>query len=62
MGYGLFTSSGTFKPADYGLAPGDTIQIAAIGGGAGGAGATTLVQPVVQVEILPRVLIAATDN
>lgn len=41
MGYVLFTSSGTFKPADYGLAPGDTIQIAAIGGGAGGAGTTT---------------------
>lgn len=39
MGYVLFTSSGAFKPADYGLAPGDTIQIAAIGGGAGGAGA-----------------------
>ena len=38
MGYVLFTSSGTFKPADYGLAPGDTIQIVAIGGGAGGAG------------------------
>lgn len=38
MGYVLFTSSGTFKPANYGLAPGDTIQIAAIGGGAGGAG------------------------
>lgn len=38
MGYVLFTSSGTFKPADYGLAPGDTIQITAIGGGAGGAG------------------------
>lgn len=41
MGYVLFTSSGTFKPADYGLAPGDTIQIAAIGGGAGGAGEAT---------------------
>lgn len=41
MGYVLFTASGTFKPADYGLAPGDTIQIAAIGGGAGGAGSTT---------------------
>lgn len=41
MGYVLFTSSGTFKPADYGLALGDTIQIAAIGGGAGGAGDTT---------------------
>lgn len=40
MGYVLFTSSGTFKPADYGLAPGDTIQITAIGGGAGGAGDT----------------------
>lgn len=40
MGYVLFTSSGTFKPADYGLAPGDTIQITAIGGGAGGAGET----------------------
>lgn len=38
MGYVLFTSSGTFKPADYGLAPGDIIQITAIGGGAGGAG------------------------
>lgn len=40
MGYVLFTSSGTFKPADYGLAPGDTIQITAIGGGAGGAGSS----------------------
>lgn len=40
MGYVLFTSSGTFKPANYGLAPGDTIQITAIGGGAGGAGET----------------------
>lgn len=41
MGYVLFTSSGTFKPADYGLAPGDTIQITAIGGGAGGAGSSS---------------------
>lgn len=38
MGYVLFTASGTFDPAVYGLYAGSVIQIAAIGGGAGGYG------------------------
>ena len=38
MGYMLFTESGTFDPAEYGLYAGSVIQIAAIGGGAGGFG------------------------
>lgn len=38
MGYILFTESGTFDPAEYGLYAGSVIQIAAIGGGAGGFG------------------------
>lgn len=40
MGLALFTSSGTFKPSAYGLAPGDLIQIVVVGGGGGGGGAT----------------------
>lgn len=38
MGYILFTESGVFDPAVYGLYAGSVIQIAAIGGGAGGYG------------------------
>lgn len=38
MGYILYTASGTFKPADYGLNVGDIITVVAIGGGGGGAG------------------------
>lgn len=38
MGYMLFTESGTFDPVVYGLYAGSVIQIAAIGGGAGGFG------------------------
>lgn len=38
MGYVLFTESGTFDPEVYGLYAGSVIQIAAIGGGAGGFG------------------------
>ena len=38
MGMALFESSGTFKPSDYGLSPGDLIHITAVGGGGGGAG------------------------
>lgn len=38
MGYILFTESGAFDPAVYGLYAGSVIQIAAIGGGAGGFG------------------------
>lgn len=40
MGFALFESSGTFKPASYGLVVGDTIQVVAVGGGKGGQGAT----------------------
>lgn len=40
MGLALFTSSGTFNPAAYGLAPGDLLQIVVVGGGGGGGGAT----------------------
>lgn len=38
MGYILYTESGTFNPADYGLSVGDVIMVVAIGGGGGGAG------------------------
>lgn len=38
MGYILYTASGTFNPADYGLSVGDVITVVAIGGGGGGAG------------------------
>lgn len=38
MGYILFTESGAFDPTVYGLYAGSVIQIAAIGGGAGGFG------------------------
>ena len=37
MGTALFESSGTFKPGDYGLSPGDLIHVIAVGGGGGGA-------------------------
>ena len=33
MGFTIFTSSGTFNPASYGLKVGDMIHIIAIGGG-----------------------------
>lgn len=39
MGYVLFESSGTFNPSTYGLVPGDTVQVIAVGGGGGGCGA-----------------------
>lgn len=35
MGMVLFTTSGSFKPSDYGLSAGDAIQVIAVGGGAG---------------------------
>lgn len=41
MGYILYTASGTFNPADYGLSVGDVITVVAIGGGGGGAGRYT---------------------
>lgn len=37
MGMALFESSGTFKPSDYGLSPGDLIHVIAVGGGGGGS-------------------------
>ena len=33
MGYVLFTKSGTFDPATYGLSIGDTINVVCVGGG-----------------------------
>lgn len=36
MGVVLFDKSGTFKPSEYGLKPGDTIEITCVGGGGGG--------------------------
>lgn len=36
MGFMLFTSSGSFKPATYGLNVGDLVQVIVVGGGAGG--------------------------
>ena len=36
MGMAIFTESGSFKPADYGLTAGTPIQIIAVGGGGGG--------------------------
>lgn len=41
MGFTLFTQSGTFNPADYGLKVGDMIHILAVGGGGGGGGSST---------------------
>lgn len=37
MGMALFESSGTFSPQIYGLSPGDTIHVTAVGGGGGGS-------------------------
>ena len=37
MGFTIFESSGTFKPSDYGLSPGDVIHVTAVGGGGGGS-------------------------
>lgn len=39
MGFVLFTSSGTFNPATYGLSPGDLLQVIVVGAGGGGYGA-----------------------
>lgn len=36
MGYVIFEQSGTFKPSDFGLVTGDTLQIVCVGGGASG--------------------------
>lgn len=36
MGYVLYTASGTFNPASYGLTAGDTVQVVCVGGGASG--------------------------
>lgn len=38
MGFALFTASGTFKPSDYGLVPGDVLSVVVVGGGGGGCG------------------------
>lgn len=38
MGFVLFTSSGTFNPATYGLSPGDLLQVIVVGAGGGGRG------------------------
>lgn len=38
MGFTIFTQSGTFNPADYGLKAGDIIHIVCVGGGGGGSG------------------------
>lgn len=38
MGFALFTTSGTFKPSDYGLVPGDVLSVVVVGGGGGGCG------------------------
>lgn len=37
MGFQLFTSSGTFNPASWGLKAGDNLYIVCVGGGGGGA-------------------------
>ena len=37
MGMQMFTSSGTFRPADWGLKAGDMVQVVVVGGGGGGA-------------------------
>jgi hypothetical protein len=44
MGFTIFTSSGTFNPADHGLKAGDMIHIIAIGGGGGGGAYTYATQ------------------
>ena len=36
MGFLLFNRSGTFKPTDYGLNPGDVVHVIVVGGGGGG--------------------------
>lgn len=36
MGFTIFTQSGTFNPADYGLKAGDMLHIVCVGGGGGG--------------------------
>lgn len=41
MGFKLFESSGTFKPADYGLNIGDEIFVICVGAGGGGGGIAT---------------------
>lgn len=41
MGFMLFTSSGSFNPATYGLNVGDLVQVIVVGGGAGGDARTT---------------------
>lgn len=33
MGYVLYTASGTFNPASYGLSPGDALNLVVVGGG-----------------------------
>lgn len=40
MGFALFEQSGTFNPADYGLIPGDVLNVIVVGGGGGGCGVT----------------------
>ena len=37
MGFQLFTTSGTFNPASWGLKAGDVLQIVCVGGGGGGS-------------------------
>ena len=37
MGMQVFTKSGVFNPADWGLKAGDMVQVIAVGGGGGGA-------------------------
>ena len=36
MGMQVFTKSGVFNPADWGLKAGDMVQVIAVGGGGGG--------------------------
>ena len=38
MGMQVFTKSGVFNPADWGLKAGDMVQVIAVGGGGGGGG------------------------
>lgn len=42
MGFTIFESSGTFKPADYGLTVGDMLHLIVVGGGGGGCGTSNL--------------------
>lgn len=60
MGFALFESSGTFKPANYGLVVGDTIQVVAVGGVAAAMEATTF--PVKCKAVMAALLLSVVSS